>query len=66
MWEVTTTKITTEDGRIYNSFGIAKGSTVINDISLNLLKISDFISRLNVLEVSEIHAYEVIEDFFGM
>lgn len=66
MWKITKIRVTTQDGKTCDSFGITKGGRIINDISLDYQKISDFVHRLNSLDVSEIHAYELVEDFFGV
>ncbi len=65
MWNITRTALTTEDGNTRETYGIAKGDTVINDVSVNEGEISELIERLNSLDVSEVHAYEVVEDFLG-
>ena len=66
MWRITTTRTTAEDGREIVTYGVSAGSTVINDISADKQQIEDFIRRLNRLGASEIHAYELVEDFLGV
>lgn len=65
MWQITTIRTTAETGEEIDTYGISIGSTVINDISLNRKDIEDFVRRLNRLGASEIHAYELVEDFLG-
>lgn len=65
MWELTTVRITSEDGREVETYGISIGNTVINDISTDKHEITEFVRQLNRLGAAEIHAYELVEDFFG-
>ena len=65
MWKITTTRTTAENGREIVTYGVSIGSTVINDISADKQDIEDFVRRLNRLGASEIHAYELVEDFLG-
>lgn len=65
MWKITTTRTTAENGREIVTYGISAGATVINDISADKQEIEAFIRRLNRLGASEIHAYELVEDFLG-
>ena len=65
MWQITTIRTTAENGVEMTTYGIKIGSTVINDISTDKQDIEDFVRRLNRLGASEIHAYELVEDFLG-
>lgn len=65
MWQVTVKSTTTEEGRKMTVYGVSAGSTVINDISVDKREIEEFVQRLNRLGASEIHAYELVEDFLG-
>ncbi|MCH5208120.1 MAG: hypothetical protein J1F04_04495 [Oscillospiraceae bacterium] len=64
MWRVIEKEICVEDMTTI-SYGIAGASVEINDISTRKEEIEDFVRLLNKLEASEIHAYELVEDFLG-
>lgn len=65
MWQITTIRTTAESGEEIDTYGIQIGSTVINDISTDKQDIENFVRQLNRLGASEIHAYELVEDFLG-
>lgn len=65
MWQLTEIRTSAEDGREMTVYGVSIGSTVINDISADKQEIEEFVRRLNRLGASEIHAYELVEDFLG-
>ncbi len=65
MWNVTHSSVTAENGVKHDTYGISKGGTVIKDISLDKQKIRDLVELLNKLDVSEVHALDVVEDFLG-
>ena len=65
MWQLTETRTTAENGREITTYGVSVGSTVINDISADRKETEEFVRRLNRLGASEIHAYELVEDFLG-
>ena len=65
MWQMTEIRTTAEDGREITVYGVSIGSTVINDISADRREIEEFVRRLDRLGASEIHAYELVEDFLG-
>ncbi len=65
MWDLTQSSVVAENGSTHETYGISKGSTVIRDISLNKKEILDFVKLLNTLDVSELHARDVVEDFLG-
>jgi len=54
-----------DNGTTHETYGISKGNTVIKDISLDKQKIRDLVELLNKLDVSEVHAHDVVEDFLG-
>ncbi len=49
----------------HETYGISKGDTVIKDISLNKNEILELVKLLNKLDVSELHARDIVEDFLG-
>ncbi len=65
MWDLTQSSVVAENGSTHETYGISKGSTVIRDISLNKKEILDLVKLLNKLDVSEIHARDIAEDFLG-
>ncbi len=65
MWNLAQSSVVAENGGTHETYGISKGSTVIRDISLNKKEILDLVKLLNKLDVSEIHAHDVVEDFLG-
>ncbi len=65
MWDITVSNVTTENGENYETYGIRRGDTVINDISLDKKDMDKLVEILNMFDVSEIHAYDIVEDFFG-
>lgn len=65
MWDLTQSSVVAENGSTHETYGISKGSTVIRDISLNKKEILDLVKLLNTLDVSELHARDVVEDFLG-
>ncbi len=65
MWDVTQSRVVSENGDTHETFGISKGDTIIRDISLDKKDILDLVKLLNMLDVSEIHAHDIIEDFLG-
>lgn len=66
MWSITKTTIISENGTEYETYGISKGSTTINDITLNKDKIESLVRLLNELDLSEVHASDVVEDFMAV
>jgi len=65
MWNVTQSSVASENGDKHDTYGVSKGGTVIEDISLNEQEIRDLVELLNKLDVSEIHARDIVEDFLG-
>lgn len=65
MWTLNATYVLSELGEEVETYGISKNSTVISDISLCKQDILDFADLLNRLNASEVHAYDLVEDFLG-
>lgn len=65
MWQMITTRTAAENGETVTTYGVRIGTTEIADISPNRYETEKFIRRLNRLGASEIHAYELVEDFLG-
>lgn len=65
MWLIVFGTTVTEDGKRVETYGLKCNSTVINDITLSKQDITEFAEQLNRLGASEIHAYELVENFLG-
>jgi len=65
MWNITESSVKSEDGGSVPTYGISCGETVINDLSVNKEEVEEFVGVLNRCGASEIHAYELAEDFLG-
>lgn len=65
MWRLVATDVTSELGETYITYGICRGATIIRDISIRKQDILDFVDMLNRLDASEVHAYDLVEDFLG-
>lgn len=65
MWVITSTPIATESGETRETYGISCGNTVINDVSLCKHEIEKFVETLNLLGASEVHAFDLVENFLG-
>ena len=65
MWEVTAIRTAAENGVEIETYGIKANAVVINDLTPNRHSIEEFVRLLNRLGASEIHAYELAEDFLG-
>lgn len=65
VWQITENRTTADNGKEYATYGVSIGETVINDISTDKHDIQEFVRRLNRLGASEIHAFELVEDFLG-
>lgn len=65
MWKLIHSRIEAANGEIVDTYGISKNNTAVNDISVNKEEIEEFVRKLNRLGVSEIHVYDVVEDFLG-
>ena len=64
MWRIVEKEICVE-GKSATSYGIGGKSVEIHDISTRKDEIENFVRLLNRLNASEIHAYELVEDFLG-
>lgn len=64
MWRVIEKEIISENKSII-SYGIGGDCVEIHDISTHKIEIESFVEQLNRLEASEIHAYELVEDYLG-
>ena len=64
MWTITEKRVCLE-GKNTVSYGISGKNVEINDISTQKDEIREFVELLNKLGASEIHAYELVEDFLG-
>lgn len=62
MWKIIETEITL-DGKSIKTYGIGNETVEINDISTYKSEVEKFVELLNKLNVSEIHAYDLISDF---
>lgn len=65
LWQIVLGTALSEDGRQVTTYGLECNSTVINDITLSEQEITEFAEQLNRLDASEIHAYELVENFLG-
>lgn len=65
MWELTAEQRTNEEGVTYTAYGLRCGECVIPDFSSLREETEAFISLMNRLEVSPIHAADVVEDYFA-
>lgn len=65
MWQIIFGTAVTDDGKQVETYGLKCGSTVIGDITLSKQDITEFAEQLNRLGASEIHAYELVENFLG-
>lgn len=65
LWTLVATSVISELGETVETYGISCGETTIGDISLCKQEISEFVDLLNRLDASEIHAYELVENFLG-
>lgn len=64
MWKVIEKEISLENHTLI-SYGIRGETVEINDISTCKEEIAAFVELLNSSEASEIHAYELVEDYLG-
>lgn len=65
MWEITLSRVAAENGTEFVTYGVRINATVINDLTPDRQKIQEFVRLLNRLGASEIHAFELAEDFLG-
>ena len=62
LWKINETEIEIE-GKKVRTFGISANAVEIKDLSTHRGEVEKFIELLNRLEASEIHAYDLAEDF---
>lgn len=62
MWTITEKEILL-DNKSVKTFGISGKSVEISDVSTHKEEVEEFVELLNKLNASEIHAYELVEDF---
>ena len=65
MWSITKIPIAAENGKALETYGICCGDTVVNDVSLRENEIETFVEKLNLFGASEIHAFDLVENFLG-
>ncbi|MCM1164481.1 MAG: hypothetical protein NC299_10110 [Lachnospiraceae bacterium] len=65
MWSITTIPVAAENGRNYETYGISCGDVVVNDVSLCKHELEGFVEKLNLFGASEIHAFDLVENFLG-
>ncbi len=65
LWQIVFGTTVTDDGKQVETYGLKCNSTVIVDITTNKQDITEFAAQLNRLGASEIHAYELVENFLG-
>lgn len=65
LWQIVLGTAVSEDGKQVTTYGLRCNSTVIGDITLSEQEITEFAEQLNRLGASEIHAYELVENFLG-
>ena len=65
LWFLTFIPLAAESGEIIETYGIRCGSTAIDDVCLRKPDIEDFVEKLNRFDASEIHAYDLVENFLG-
>ena len=63
MYTLSHSTVIDESGEKWDTYGIRYGENVINDISIDRIKIEKLIEVLNRQKLSPIHIYDVIEDF---
>lgn len=64
MWRIVEAEVYV-DGETARSYGIGSENIEIIDISTRKEEIQEFVGLLNRLGASEMHAYELVEDFLG-
>ncbi len=65
MWKLTENRMTDENGNIYTAYGFICGDVHVTDFSSLKEDAQNFLDLLNRMEVSPIHIYDVIEDYFA-
>ena len=62
IWKINETEIEIE-GESVKTFGISAYTVEIKDLSTRREDVEEFVELLNRLDASEIHAYDLAEDF---
>ena len=62
LWKINETEIEIEGEKV-RTFGISATAVEIKDLSTHRSEVEKFIELLNRLGASEIHAYDLAEDF---
>ncbi|MBQ4165090.1 MAG: hypothetical protein IJD85_02075 [Oscillospiraceae bacterium] len=65
MWKLTTEEMTSEDGAVYTAYGFSRGECHVKDFTSLQAEAEIFLDILNANDVSPVHVYEVIEDYFA-
>ncbi len=65
MWKIISEQRTNEEGVNYTAYGLRCGDCVVDDLSSEMQEVQSFIELINRNEVSPIHIYDVIEDYFA-
>ena len=65
MWQMITEELTNEDGIHYTAYGFKCGEYIVHDFSSVQSEAENFLRILNELEVSTVHAADIIEDHFA-
>lgn len=65
MWEVFSESRCTEDNVEYTAFGVRTQNCCVADICTREGEITQFAEMLNRCSVSEVHIYDIIEDYLA-
>ncbi len=66
MWRLVTEQRVNEDGVSYTAYGFECGECRISDFSSVREEAERFLVTLNTNEVSTVHIFDVIEDYFAL
>lgn len=66
MWEILSETRLTEDCKPYTAFGLKRNDFSIADIFTEKAEAARFAETLNKHDVSVVHIFDVLEDYFGM
>lgn len=65
MWTINEKQYINEDGISYTGYGVTSGECRIEDITPSLAAITRFVDVLNRFEASQVHIYELVDDFLA-
>ena len=65
MWTITEKQYINEDGISYTGYGVTSGDCSIEDLTPSLSAINRFVEMLNRYEASQVHIYELAENFLA-